>query len=84
MFNESISINGPLTINITEDNVSKDITVGNVNANIRSNGFDLGIRFQDGQSDTIKNNSATIKQAIDGFISQVNAKINSSIGADIR
>jgi len=90
MFNESVSINGPLNIQIKETDdatgteTEKTVTLGNVNATIRSSSFDVGIRFLDNQTDAIKNNPSLVKQAIDDFMSQVNTKVNDYIGATIR
>ncbi|ADL40325.1 hypothetical protein phiCTP1_gp24 [Clostridium phage phiCTP1] len=84
MFNESISINGQLTITTGQEGATTDIVIGNANATIRTNNFDMGIRFQADQTDTIKNNAALVKAAIDEFVAQVNEKINATTGVVIR
>ncbi len=84
MFNESVSINGPITITTGAEGATKEVTVGNVNATIRNNNFDIGVRFQDDQTDTIKANAALVKTALDDFVAQVNAKINATLDVTIR
>jgi len=84
MFNESVSINGPITINTGAEGATTAVTVGNANATVRNNSLDMAIRFQDDQVDTVKANAALVKAAIDEFVTQVNSKFNANIGADIR